>query len=187
MSDHLAFWRRLDGEGHDACRLMPLDDGWRLAGTAVFQETGRPPACLSYEVDCDGLWRTRRGSVRGWVGERLVDGQIVKAADGAWIFNGQQVPGLERCLDLDLGFTPATNLFQLRRVALAVGDAAEVPVAWLDAGADTLELLLQRYERRDEAAYWYEAQRFDYQALLWIEASGFVGDYPGLWRQVDRA
>lgn len=187
MSGRTVFWRRLNGEGHDACRLARLDEGWRLAGTAVFQEAGQPPACLSYEVDCDARWHTRRGSVRGWVGERLVDGQIAKAPDGAWIFNGQEVPGLEGCLDLDLGFTPATNLFQLRRVGLAVGDAAEVPVAWLDAGGDTLGLLAQRYERRGEAAYWYEAPRFDYQALLRIEASGFVSDYPGLWQQVDRA
>lgn len=135
------------------------------------------------EVDCDARWHTRRGRVRGWVGERLVDDLITKPVDGAWTFNGREVPGL----DLDLGFTPATNLLQLQRAALSVGPAVEVTVAWLDAGAATLEPLVQRYERRSADTYWYEAPRFGYRALLRIDETGFVRDYPGLWRQVVRA
>lgn len=185
MSGRAVFWRRLDGEGHDACRLMPLGDGWRLAGTAVFQEAGQPAACLSYEVDCDGQWRTRRGAVRGWVGERLVDCLVARAPAGAWTFNGHEVPAPGGCLDLDLGFTPATNLFQLQRVALAVGQSAEVPVAWLDAGCERLEWLAQHYERHSTDTYGYDAPRFGYRALLQIDETGFVRDYPGLWQQVD--
>jgi hypothetical protein len=185
MSHHAVFWRRLDGEGHDACRLIPCADGWRLAGTAVFQEPGQPPACLSYEVDCDAQWCTRQGAVRGWVGELEVNCRVHRKPDGGWTFNGQAMPALAGCLDLDLGFTPATNLFQLQRMALAVGQSAEVPVAWLDAGGTTLALLAQRYERRSTATYWYEAPRFGYQALLEFDEAGFARDYPGLWRQVD--
>ena len=92
------------------------------------------------------------------------------------------MPHLDDCVDLDLGFTPATNLLQLRRVALACGQAADVPVAWLNAAAGTLERLSQRYERRSARAYWYEAPRFRYAALLDVDPSGFVHRYPGLWQ-----
>jgi uncharacterized protein len=61
------------------------------------------------------------------------------------------------------------------------GQAADVPVAWLDVAAGTLEVLPQRYERRSEAAYWYEAPRFDYAALLEVSPAGFIQRYPGLW------
>jgi hypothetical protein len=88
---------------------------------------------------------------------------------------------LDGCVDLDLGFTPATNLFQLRRVALQVGQAADVPVAWLDGFVGTLDTLYQRYERRTAEAYWYEAPRFTYFALLQVNAFGFVEKYPNLW------
>jgi hypothetical protein len=47
---------------------------------------------------------------------------------------------------MDLGFTPATNLLQLRRPALEPGQAAAAPAAWLDVSAGTLEELTQRYE-----------------------------------------
>jgi uncharacterized protein len=91
------------------------------------------------------------------------------------------MPDLGECVDLDFGFTPATNLSQLRRIALPIGKAAEVPVAWLDAPFGSLELLQQRYERRTAGTYWYQAPRFDYAALLQVSRAGFVQQYQGLW------
>ena len=173
-------WRRLDAAGHDACRLTQSDGGWRLAGAAVFQHEG-VPACLAYEVDCDREWRTRQGAAHGWVGARPLEVRIIRTPDGTWTLDGEVVPHLDGCVDLDFGFTPATNLFQLRRVALEIGQAADVPVAWLDVPDCTLEPLHQRYERRAADAYWYESPRFDYSALLQVGAGGFVEKYPDLW------
>ena len=95
--------------------------------------------------------------------------------------NGVAVPDLDECLDLDLGFTPATNALQLRRAAIVNGQAIDVPVAWLDVADFTLTLLRQRYERRTETSYWYEAPRFEYAAMLEVGPSGFVRVYPTLW------
>lgn len=173
-------WRRLDNPGHDACRLQQRDSGWTLDGTAVFRENDLP-ARLTYQVACDLAWRTEQGRVRGWLGVQSVDFDIVRTPEGVWTLNGAVVPNLQNCVDLDFGFTPATNLLQLRRTALAEGQAADVPVAWLDVSAGTLEVLPQRYERRTAATYWYEAPRFDYAALLEVGSDGFIRRYPGLW------
>ena len=110
-----------------------------------------------------------------------VDIRITRSLNGIWMLNGQVVPGMQECVDLDLGFTPATNLSQLRRLALPVGQSADVPVAWLDAPLGSLEVLRQRYEHRTAEAYWYTVPRFGYAALLRVSASGFVQLYPGLW------
>jgi hypothetical protein len=173
-------WRRLDTPGHDACGLIEADAGWRLAGTAVFVHEGAP-ARLDYEIACDRSWRTQRGEVRGWLGAARIDVTIARSPEGGWIRDGAVVPGLDGCVDLDLGFSPATNSIQLRRLALTQGQAADAPAAWLDVTTGALELLVQRYERRSEVTYWYEAPRFDYAALLEVDALGFVRRYPGLW------
>ena len=44
-----------------------------------------------------------------------------------------------------------------------------------------LSELMQRYERRGETEYAYEAKRFDYAATLSVTADSFVADYPRLW------
>jgi hypothetical protein len=173
-------WRRLDAPGHDACRLVRSAGGWRIEGTAVFRHLGAP-ASLAYRADCDLEWRARQGRVRGWLGDASLDLAIARTGEAGWTLDGAAVPGLADCLDLDFGFTPATNLLQIRRLALEEGQAADAPAAWLDVATGGLQRLPQRYQRRAGSTYWYEAPSFGYAALLEVDPSGFVRLYPELW------
>jgi uncharacterized protein len=174
-----ALWRRLDSPGHDACRLDTDGAAWRLDGAAVGRHDDGRPARLAYLVETDAAWRTRQGQVRGWIGAQAVELDIVRAEDGGWTLNGAPVPGLEALVDLDLGFTPATNVLPLRRLALPVGGAADAPAAWLDVAAGTLSILQQRYERRSATTYAYATPR--YAELLEIAPTGFIRRYPDGW------
>lgn len=186
MAVATVLWRRLDTPGHDACRLEGGDAGWALDGTAVFRQDGLP-ARLSYRLECDLRWHTQQGQVRGWLGAQSIELSITRSTGGVWTLNGVVVSNLESCVDLDLGFTPATNLLQLRRLALAEGQAADAPAAWLNESAGSLEVLPQRYERLTETMYWYEAPSVDYAALLDVAPTGFIHRYPGLWEAEDRS
>ena len=181
MTPTSILWRRLEAPGHDACRLVEHGDGWRVEGAAVFSVDGAV-ARLDYGVLCDPAWHARHGYVRGWIGERAIEFEIVRVAGEAWALGGREVEAVRGCVDVDFGFTPATNLVQLRRLALAVGQAGDAPAAWLDVSAGTFDRLPQRYERRSETTYWYEAPRFGYAALLEVDPTGFVRRYPGLWQ-----
>src|SRR5688572_28768145 len=118
-----ALWRRLDTAGTDAARLFRNEAGWRLAGTAVFLHE-KQPARLDYDVDLNPDWTTSRGVIRGFFGGNTVDQTILRDAAG-WSMNGARVPGLEHLEDLDLGFTPATNVPYLRRANLEIGEATD--------------------------------------------------------------
>lgn len=177
-----ALWRRLDTPGHDAAWVQQTDSGWVLRGAAVFLHNNGP-ACLSYEVICAADWSTTRGSVRGHLGAVSIAHDVVRAESG-WAVDGERVPGLDGVVDLDLGFTPATNFLQLNRVSLAVGDTAAFDVAWLEGESAASELirLPQRYERRSPDRYWYESPTTGYAALLVVGPDGFARQYPGLWQ-----
>ena len=55
-----------------------------------------------------------------------------------------------KCLDIDLGFTPATNMVAIRRLGLRVGQEAEAPAAWLNYKTMRLATLAQKYLRIDK-------------------------------------
>ncbi|MBV9250521.1 MAG: putative glycolipid-binding domain-containing protein, partial [Acetobacteraceae bacterium] len=115
-------WRRLDRPGHDAARLSRHDEGWLLRGAAVFlDQTG--PACIEYEVSLDASWRTTGGKVGGFFAGKSIKHVITRRPDG-WLLDGVVATGTGGLLDLDYGFTPATNLLQLRRLDLRIGKAA---------------------------------------------------------------
>lgn len=179
-----AFWRRLDTVGTDAARLFQTATGWWLAGSAVFQhETTRAPAHLDYVLELAPDWATTRGVIQGFVGGSDVDQTIVRDGTG-WTMNGTRVrvPGLDGIVDLDLGFTPATNFAQVQRIHLGIGETADFSVAWWDAGEPSLVALPQHYERRSERKYWYESPSGSYRAELEFASNGFVRSYPRLWK-----
>jgi hypothetical protein len=180
MTIHAAMlWRRLDVPGHDACRLEQTDTGWRLEGAAAFGHK-EGPTHLAYRVECDSEWRTVSGHIQGFVGPRDIDFRVARG-DAGWTLNDASAPGLEPLLDLDLSFTPATNLQQLRRVAIGEGQAVSLPVAWLDVDAGTLTPLPQVYERRGAVTLWYQAPSVGYEGLLELAPNGFIRRYPNLW------
>lgn len=174
-------WRRLDTVGHDACGLWAAGDDWLLAGTAVFR-SGGIPCCLGYEVECTSAWQTRSASVSGWLGKTQVRLAISVTPSGDWIVNGRQGGDeLAGLVDLDLGFTPATNLVQVRRLSLEVGRGAEIFTVYLHFPELYLGRLRQAYRRIAENSYEYSAPAFGYSGTLQVSGVGFVTLYPGLW------
>lgn len=176
-------WRRLDTEGHDACRLVDFDDGWRLEGVAAFEDEGAPCA-IAYTVECDRSWRTRGASVSGTRGDDRLDIRIRRTESAHWELNGIEQEDVSGLVDLDLGFTPATNTIAIRRLDLAVGETRPAPAAYLAFPAARLARLDQTYARVDATRYRYTAAAYAYDELLTVAATGMVTSYPRLWRAV---
>jgi hypothetical protein len=172
-------WRRLDLPGVESARLERTEGGWTLAGAAVFTHDER--LCrLYYEIRCDGAWRTRTACVAGFVGG-AVEVAIESDGNGRWRMNGEPCPQVDGCIDVDLNFSPSTNLLPIRRLRLDVGEEAEVRAAWLRFPGFTLEPLEQRYHRTADDAYRYESAGGAFVRDLTVNDEGFVVRYPGLW------
>ena len=177
-------WRRLDGSGHESAQLSPDAAGWRLAGAAVFAYEG--DACLlQYDIRCDAAWRTLAAQVTGWLGARAVAIRLARDAADHWSLNDADCSDVAGCLDLDLNFSPVTNLLPIRRLALPVGASAEVRAAWLRFPEFTLEPLPQVYRHTGEATWRYEASGGAFASDLTVNAAGFVTRYPAFWEAVD--
>jgi hypothetical protein len=100
-----------------------------------------------------------------------------------WTLGGAAVPALDGLLDLDLGFTPATNTLAIRRLALSIGQAAQAPAAYLAFPRMRLGIIRQRYRRLCRSEYEYEAPQFGYKGVLVVSAIGAVRRYPGLFEE----
>lgn len=85
------------------------------------------------------------------------------------------------CIDLDLAFSPSTNLLPIRRLGLDIGEAAEARAAWLRVPDFTLEPLAQVYRRLDVATYRYQSAGGRFVTELQVNAAGLVTRYPQLW------
>jgi hypothetical protein len=179
MSDGaFAFWRRLDRPGHDAARLFRSATGWTIEGHAAFHEHG--PTGLWYLVELAPDFTTIGATVEGHrSGEEFL--HRFSREGGNWSLDGEKVAGLGDLVHLDFGFTPATNLQQVRHAGLGVGEEAEISAAWFDIGEASLVRLPQQYRRIAEDRYWYRSPMGGYEAVLEMARNGFVRLYPELW------
>jgi hypothetical protein len=159
---------------------LSLQSLWHLAGTAVFGHD-QQPCRLDYLVVCDPTWNTMSGKISGWVGERAIEIELSVDSGCRWRLNGSECPQVAGCTDLDLNFSPSTNLLPIRRLSLAIGQHADVRAAWLRFPNFTLEPLEQVYRRVDASTYRYESGGGTFVVDLQVSASGFVTHYPSFW------
>jgi len=178
MADQSILWRRLDRPGHEFAKAYLSDSSWTLSGTAVFAHEGQ--ACrLDYLIVCDTEWRTVSARVTGSLGDRAIDIDVSVDARLQWRLNGIECPAVLGCTDIDLNFSPSTNLLPIRRLGLEIGAEAEVQAAWLRFPNFTLERLDQRYRRVDPETYRYESAGGAFVTELQVNSAGFVTRYPG--------
>jgi hypothetical protein len=182
MANQTILWKRLDQPGHESARIFVKNSNWNLAGTAVFGHE-RLPCRLDYLIECDNNWRTRHARVSGWVGTALVSVEIRVDSAQRWHLNGRDCPQVMGCLDIDLNFSPSTNLLPIRRVNLAIGEEISVQAAWLRFPSFELELLPQIYRRVGESTFQYESAGGNFKTELQVNEDGFVFDYQGIWME----
>lgn len=175
-------WRRLDVPGYEEASITRTAERWRLKGQLEATESG-VRAELSYVIHCEPDWRTRRAVVTGSASGAPIRFEFTADGEGRWTLNGDPLPLVEGALDIDLGFTPATNLLPIRRLDLAVGERADVRTAWVRFPELRVQSLEQSYQREAARVFRYDAlvdgERF--QARLDTDDFGRVLLYEGLW------
>lgn len=177
-----AFWNTIYTAGHDAAILRQTASGWQLSGMAVYVLNSEP-AQIRYGLELHQDWSTRSGFFEGFVGSNAVKREIKR--DGAnWTLDGVKQDAVTNALDLDFGFTPATNHPQLQRMALEVGKSQQITVAWLDVDSEALEPLPQIYARVAHMSYDYNSPQGPYRETLYVAPNGFVRTYPTLWEMI---
>ena len=120
----------------------------------------------------------------GWRGESHIALELVVDKRQRWWLNGAEAPAVAGCVDLDLNFSPVTNLLPVRRLSLAPGDEATVRAAWLRFPSFALEPIDQSYRRTGPATYRYKSGGGSFVRELTVNEAGFVTDYPELWMAV---
>ncbi|HET6266781.1 MAG TPA: putative glycolipid-binding domain-containing protein [Acidobacteriota bacterium] len=181
LPNYSIIWRRLDCPGHEATLLSFYTSNWHLSGTAVFVQN-KQPCRLDYQIICDAEWKTLSARVYGWIGNKTTDTRLEVISGQRWQLNQVDCPVVTGCMDLDLEFSPSTNLFPIRRLALEIGQEMKVRAAWLRFPSFALEPLQQIYRRIDARTYHYEIAGGGFSTELRVNAIGFVNTYPNVWR-----
>ncbi len=174
-------WHSNELQSAEHAVVEKVGHGWALSGWVALPVAGSP-GHLEYEVTFSESWTVECADISGWSGTTPMS-QRLEHRDGTWTVNGEARPDLEGCGDVDLGWTPLTNLIPIRRHDVEVGSSFEVQAAWLRFPEFVVEANRQRYTRLAINRWRYESGPYDFDLV--VDANGLVLRYgDDLWEAV---
>ena len=136
---------------------------------------------LNYLIKCDLNWITRLARITGWKGNQKINHRITNDSGMNWRYNGRICKAVTGCLDIDLNFSPSTNLLPIRRCNLRIGESRELRTAWLRFPSFSLEPLEQRYTRLKKGLYGYKSGGGRFTSEMTVDSMGLVLTYGNYW------
>ena len=188
-------WQRIDSPGSEWCALERTVDGWRLHGI-VLAAVATVPVLVQYAVALAPNWSTRAVEIAMRSGGAITPQELrlTVAPEQRWQIEREppqdtsmpqdDLEVLHGLIDVDLGFSPATNTLPIRRLDPAIGESVAVTAAWVRFPKLTIEPLPQRYTRLAERRYRYESAGGAFVAEIEVDDLGLVTAYEGGWRRI---
>lgn len=172
-------WKRLDVPGLEFFQFREAEDGFMLSGEVILQHPSGP-ASLSYSIRVDNSWTTREAMIHNAGTDRDTIVMIRRDEVGRWFRDDDELTELSECIDLDLSFSPSTNMIPIRRLQPDVGVSVSTRAAWLRFPDLTLATLQQSYKRVDARRYEYESET-GFQTLIDVDELGIPLQYHSVW------
>lgn len=174
-------YRPLAWDGFEHLDIIPGSTGLAVRSLAIGAHDGRQYA-LRYELKLDTDWATRSVTIERLDGRRILLGSDGKGSwsDGA----ARPLPALAGAIDVDISGTPLTNTLPIRRLKWNNLEPRDLTMVYIRL--DTLEVttMRQRYTRLGPDQFRYQNVDSSFEAILEVDAEGFVVRYPGLFDRV---
>jgi hypothetical protein len=176
--------RRWDSDLLDSTEQFTVHshpDGYRFAGNTLIRHEGIRVE-IDYVVEARPDWSTRSAKVD--IPAVATHFEVEVSPDGRWVIDGAHRPDLEGCVDIDLGWTPATNSLPIRRLPFKSEIPVTTRVGWLKWSELVFMPAEQSYTKHVDGRWTYASGNFS--ADLVVDELGVAIDYgdPPIWRAV---
>jgi len=174
-------WQALDRPGTEYSTVWKTPKGWLLDGTVCRVEK-KQPALLSYRILCDKKWKTNKVELKQTIGS--VEDRLTLRVDNRdrWWADGDELPRLRGCSDVDLLSSPVTNSLPIKRLNLRRGEPRWVRAAWVKLPEMSVQPLDQEYTRLGASIYRYRSAS-GFTTRIKVDVFGLVVNYPRFWRR----
>lgn len=176
-------WRRiLDDRSDEFCAVRQQEDEAELEGTSIGLTSALEPFCCSYKILTNSALSKSRQLCISYLsptGTRLLS---MSRSNGGWKVEADE-PFFIVADEIDLEWSPLTNMFPLRRMLEQGLMRLELKAAWVRMPDLRIERATQCYEWIDSLTARYINLESGFTALIRHDGEGFPLDYEGVWQQ----
>ncbi|WP_306027563.1 putative glycolipid-binding domain-containing protein [Stappia sp. MMSF_3263] len=179
----ILFWRRVDVPGLERMALHHHDDGVLAEASVLCLEDGGFQ--LTHRWRLDPLWRTLSLDVVKLAGSNEQRLRLERTRDG-WAVDGDHRPDLDGLDEPDLSVTPFCNTLPIRQMLAGTASSQVLSTCYINAADMRVVASTQKYERISDTRFRYiDLGVFTgFEAVLDVDADGFVERYEGLFERI---
>jgi hypothetical protein len=175
-------WRALFQPSTENFEVWEVGDGWILRGKVSGATREKCPFEASYNIRCDQRWVTKSVQCKtNLKGQQTT--KLLLSNYGRWLSDGKELENVRGAIDVDLAFSPITNVLPIRRLGVAVGGSGSVTAAWVRFPELDVEPLEQSYSRISEDKYLYESKT-GFRGEIDVDEYGLPINYQGGWERI---
>ena len=173
-------WTGREYHSMENCLVNVTDTGIRITSTIIgYYE--RKLYKVDYAINTNNKWETVFCEVVSRHSDRTQSIRVESDGKGNWTVGGKEANQFDGCMDIDISLTPFTNTLPINRLQLSEHESKQVSVIFLDVLAHRMTPARQKYSRLSRLRYQYENVPNDFEAIIEVDESGFVADYPLLF------
>lgn len=155
----------------EKCVVAADDNGIQVSSVIAFS-SGK----VSYHIRTNSQWETVYFEIDAQIGGKQMQYSLQGDGKGNWLSED-----FKGCIDIDISLTPFTNSLAINRLDLKIGEQQLVNILYIDVPEQQIKKVQQSYTRLSVAEYKYENVPNDFEAVITVDESGFVVDYPNLF------
>ena len=173
-------WSGIEYQSLEHCNLTVARPGIEVNAT-ILGVSNNQIFKVDYSIRTNNSWQTIFCQVQMKTGNQLAVFRMGSDGNGNWTLNNELATQFAGCIDVDIIFTPFTNSLPINRLALRIGESAQIQVVYFDLATFELRPATQRYTRLADRKYKFENVPNDFEADLEVDELGMVISYPGLF------
>ena len=136
---------------------------------------------IDYSIKVNRNWESIFLEVKTQLSEKEVSINCHSDGRGNWTKNGEAVNEFKDCIDIDISLTPLTNSLPINRLQWALNKPQQINVLFLDILSQEMLVVKQRYTKLSDTEYKFENVPNDFEAIITVDESGMVVNYPELF------
>lgn len=136
---------------------------------------------VDYSIKCNRNWECIFFEVKTQLAEKKAAFVYHGDGRGNWTKNGMPVNEFKGCIDIDISLTPFTNSLPINRIQWELNKPQQIKILFFDIFNQGLIPVQQRYTKLSKTEYKFENVPNDFEAIITVDDSGIVINYPELF------
>lgn len=136
---------------------------------------------IEYLIKTNQNWETILCEVKSQFADKMDHLNFQSDGKGNWTRNGKPEKQFDGCIDIDISLTPFTNTLPINRLKFSENEKHLINVLYIDVLEQQIKAVQQNYTKLSETEYKFENVPNDFEAVITVDESGLVLNYPELF------